>query len=186
MNENKKLTVMNWLLSILGIIVLSLIIILPPVFRKMLPKQEVVVPPKEEVIIGTTICSNPKVDSTEYTDDVIFNFTYQNQKLESYTRGIKRTYLDPLVYQEEKAIYGKYVTAFSIISGYEYSATPDDDSASVQIQEKFNLKVFKPTTITIPNDENPTAITTTYEYHTDIETIKSNLMMEGYTCVDNK
>ena len=33
MNENKKLTVMNWLLSILGIIVLSLIIILPPVFR---------------------------------------------------------------------------------------------------------------------------------------------------------
>ena len=46
MNENKNLTVMNWLLSILGIIVLSLIIILPPVFRKMLPKQEVVAPPK--------------------------------------------------------------------------------------------------------------------------------------------
>ena len=91
-----------------------------------------------------------------------------------------------MIYQEQKLIYSEYVTAFSMINGYEYSATPSDDTFSMRIQEKYDLTTFKPTTIVIPGDENPTAISASYELNSDISTIKENLIATGYTCSDNE
>lgn len=187
MKERKVgLTTTNWVLSILGILVLSSIIILPPILRAYMQEEAVEEPPKEEIRIGNTICQNESLINVNYVDNVTLLFTHQNEKIQSFTRDTIRTYTDPLIYQEEKSIYGKYVTAFSIISGYEYRATPNDDSSSVRIGEKYDLTTFRPTTITIPGDENPTAITTDYDFNTDITTIKDYLTKNGYTCSDSE
>lgn len=187
MKEQKVgLTSTNWILSILGIVVLSCFIILPPVFRAFLKEEVVEEPPKEEVVIGTTTCQNENIKSIDYIDNETLIFTYQNQKVQSFTRKTIRAYLDPMVYQEEKLTYGKLVTAFSIINGYEYSATPEDDTSSVSIHEEYDLTNFKPTTIVVPGDENPTAITTSYQLNDNISKVKEYLTANGYTCVENK
>ena len=180
------LSAFNWILSILGILLLSCIIILPPVFRKFMNPEVVEEPPQEEVITATTTCQKENLVGTNYTDSEILSFTHQNQKLQEYTRTIHRTFTDSLIYQEQKLIYSEYVTAFSMINGYEYSATPSDDTFSMRIQEKYDLTTFKPTTIVIPGDENPTAISASYELNSDISTIKENLIATGYTCSDNE
>lgn len=189
MKEQKVgLTSTNWILSILGILVLSCFIILPPVFRTFM-KEEVVEGEeqlKEEVIIGVTSCQNENIKAVDYIDNETVTFTYNNQKLQSFTRKIIRTYSDSLVYQEEKANYGKLVTAFSVINGYEYTATPEDDTSSINIQERYDLTSFKPTTIMVPGDENPTAITTSYQLNDDISQVKEYLTTNGYTCVENE
>lgn len=187
MKERKVgLTATNWILSILGMLVLSSFIILPPVFRTYMKEEVVEEEPKEEIKIGTTICRNENLVNSNYVDNVTLLFTHQNQKIQEFTRNTTRTYTDPLMYQEEKTIYGKYVTAFSIINGYEYGATPEDDTSSFQIHEKYDLAIFKPTTIMIPGDENPTAITTDYDFNTNITTIKDYLTTNGYTCSDSE
>lgn len=186
MKEQKVgLTTTNWILSILGILVLSCFIILPPVFRNFLKEEVVEEPPKEEVIVGTTVCQNQSIPATDYTDNVTLTFTYENQKIKGVIKNTVRTYSDSLVYQERKLTYGKLVTAFSIISGYEYSATPEDDTSSVLINEEYDLANFKPTTIVVPGDENPTAITTDYQLNDDISKVKEYLISNGYTCREN-
>lgn len=187
MKEQKVgLTSTNWILSILGIMVLSCFIILPPVFRNFLKEEVVEEPPKEQVVIGTTTCQNENIKAVDYSDNETLVFTYRNQKIQSFTRKTNRTYSDPIVYQEKKLTYGKLVTAFSVISGYEYSATPEDDTSSVRIQEDYDLTNFKPTTIVVPGDENPTAITTSYQLNDDISKVKEYLTTNGYTCVENE
>lgn len=187
MKEQKVgLTTMNWILSIIGILFFSCIIILPPVFRQFMKEEEVVEEPKVEIKIGTTVCQNANIVATDYTDNETLTFTHRNQDVQKFTRDTIRTYSDSIIYQEQKLTYGKLVTAFSIIEGYEYSATPEDDSSSVRIQEKYDLATFKPTTIVVPGDENPTAITTNYQLNDDISTVKEYLIANGYTCVDNE
>ncbi len=180
------LSAMNWILSILGILLFSCIIILPPVFRRFIKPEIIEEPPQEEIITATVTCQNENLAGVNYIDSEILVFTYQNQKLQGFTRTTNRVYTDSLTYQEQKSVYGKYVTAFSMINGYEYSATPSDDTFSVRIQEKYDLTIFKPTTIVIPGDENPTAITTSYELNSDISMIEEYLTVNGYTCSDNE
>ena len=187
MKEQKAgLTAINWILSILGILILCCIIVLPPVFREFMKEEVVEEPPKVEVKVRTTTCQNENIPAIDYADNETLVFTHKNQKIQEFTRNTIRTYLDPLVYQEERLTYGKLVTAFSIISGYEYSAAPNDDTSSVHIQENYNLTEFKPTTIVVPGDENPTAITTSYQLNENISALKEFLTANGYTCVDNE
>lgn len=187
MNEQKVgLTTINWVLSILGILVLSCFIILPPVFRSFMKAEEIIEePPKVEVKSGTTICQNDNINAVGYNDSVMLSFFHQDYKIKSFTKNTLRTYYDPLVYQIDKLDYGKYVTAFSIIAGYEYSATPNDDMSSISISEVYNLTNFKPTTIVIPGDENPIAITTDYRLDDNISNVKEYLTATGFICVEN-
>lgn len=187
MKEKKiGLTVTNWILSILGVLVLSSFIILPPVFRIYMKEEVEEEPPREEIKIGTTTCQNEHLVNVGYVDSQTLVFTHHNQKIQSFNRDTVRIYEDPLVYQEQKSMYGKYVTAFGILAGYEYGATPNDDTVSVKIHEKYDLSIFKSTTITIPGDEKPTAITTDYDLNANIVTIKDYLTTNGYTCSDNE
>lgn len=180
--EKVGLTATNWILSIVGIILLMSIIILPPVFRSVFKEEIIEDPPQPEIVLGTTTCNNPNLVTQKYTDNETLIFTYKNQKIQEFKRQTTRTYVDTLVYQEEKLIYGKYVTAFSIISGYQYSATPNDDISVISIQENYDLTQFRPTTVTLADNENPIAVTTPYQLDDDISTLIQYLTTNGYTC----
>jgi hypothetical protein len=184
--EKIGLTTTNWILSILGILLLTCVIVLPPLFRAFIKDKVVEETPKEEIKIGTTTCRNKNIELKDYIDDETITFTYQDDKIQEYSKNIVRTYVDPLFYQEQKLIYGKYVTAFNTINGYSYSATPDDDIFSISIQEKYDLNSFQATTILIPGDENQTAVTTYYNLDDDINKVKNQLINNSYVCVDNE
>ena len=129
--EKIGLTTTNWILSILGIILFSCFIILPPVFRVVF-KEEAKTPEEETVYPNiTTICYKDKISGIEYIDNEKISFQHQNSKIKQITKEISRKYNDPLIYQQKKQSYGVLVTAFSIISGYSYSITPNDNDANI-------------------------------------------------------
>jgi len=184
--QNVGLTSKDWILSILGIIILSCLIILPPLFRTFIKEEVTNDPVQQDEVIVTTTCKNENITAIDYNDNETIIFNHKNQKIQGFSKTTIRTYLDPMVYQEEKLRYGKLVTALSIIDGYEYGATLEDDNSSVNIQEKYDLVNFKPTTVLVPGDEHPTAITTSYQLNDDISKVKNYLSANGYTCIDNE
>ncbi len=172
------LTPTNWILSILGILILSCFVVLPPVFRVFFKEEELV----NEDVIGVMTCHKEQIENPDTIDDEILSFSYVNRKLTNYQKVTTRTYIDPMIYQAMKPTYGQYTTSFNMITGYQYSIHLDDDDSSVQITERYDLSVFRPTTITVPGEENPTAITSTYQLHDDIDGWKEYLVTYGYVC----
>lgn len=182
--KNDILATKNWVLSILGIILLSLVIILPPVFR-LLNNDKVVESDNNEtptVVTTSLTCYKEGITDNNYVSKESYVFTSKDNKLKSYVKKNELVYNDPLLYQEEKPNYGKLVTAFSIITGYNYSATPKDDTFTMIITETFNLKDFHDTMIVIPDDTTPTTIVSEYLLDQDSDAIKTELTTDGYTC----
>ncbi len=178
-NQKVGLTTTNWILSILGIIILSCFVVLPPVFRIFLKEDE---GPMNEDVSGITTCHKEGIENVDTIDDEIISFSHRNRKLLNYQKITTRTYIDPMVYQALKPTYGQYTTSFNMITGYQYSIHLEDDHSSVQITERYDLSTFRPTTITVPGEENPTAITSTYQLNDDIDKWKEYLVTYGYVC----
>ena len=186
MKEQKVgLTTKNWILSILGILLLLCVIVLPPVFRIFFEEEEVLPEPDLGEPIVTTICSKDGLENVDYVDGEILTFEHQNLKVKQFTKKTNRIYNDPLVYQQNKQSYGVLVTAFSIITGYDYSATPNDDMSSINIIESYDLNNFKDTTVVIPGDTESTSISSSYQLDSSITTIKEELVANGYVCLEN-
>ena len=58
--KKSGLTATNWVLSILGILVLSCFVILPPVFRVFLKEEEA---PAQKKIVAMTTCRKEQIDN---------------------------------------------------------------------------------------------------------------------------
>lgn len=183
MKEQKVgLTTINWVLSIFGIIILTSFIVLPPVFRTFLQEEKEIIPEPQISPILTTTCIKDQINYDNYIDKEIYTFKHQDNQILEYSKGINRTYKDPLVYQQEKQSYGVLVTAFSALTGYDYLATPDDNLSRVNIMENYNLKTFNPTMIVVPGDEVPISITSNYNLNDSMIAAKQELTTNGYFC----
>lgn len=184
--KNKKvgLTIKNWILSILGILLLLCVIVLPPVFR-MFFEEKVLPTPDLDVPIVTTTCSKEGLEDVDYIDSEILTFEHQNLKIKQISKNTNRVYKDPLIYQQNVQSYGILVTAFSIIAGYKYSATPNDQNSSIGIIEVYDLTNFKATMIAIPGTDEVTSIESEYQLDQSITTIKEELIAKGYACLEN-
>lgn len=182
--EKVGLTPINYLLSMIGIIILASFIILPPVFRSIFPKKEVVLEPtpNPEIVNQTLACHKSGITLSDYTANEAYIFTFKNSKLDRYTLRTEMVYSDPIFYQEEKNRYGRYVTAFSGIEGYQYSVTPNDEEASFLVIANYDFNTFKPTTILVSGEENPTAITSRYVVGNDFNFVKNDMLTNDYTC----
>ena len=180
--EKYGLTGTEWFLSIIGIILLACVIILPPVFRTVFKEEEKEPVLPDEIVIGTIKCLKDNITELDYTYTETLNFTYYNDSIQQYSLNSKRIYNDSVIYLNDKQLFGKYTTAFSILSGYNYSVDPDDDTYTLIIDEKFNLDEFEETTITIPGDNETTSIKSKYTKNDSIEQIKNNLVSNGYIC----
>lgn len=179
--KNKILTTKELVISIVGIVLLSCLIILPPVFRVTF-KREKPIDPNEKGPILVLTCSKNNIKNTNYTDNQVYSLAHQDGKLISYIDEKERIYYDSIVYQSEKAEYGKLVTALTIIDGYTYTATPVDNTSSVNIKESFDLARFADTTITIPGSSDSKEVKSKYNYEATIEDIQISLVAQGYTC----
>lgn len=183
MKEEKiGLTTTNWILSIIGIIVLTCFIVLPPVFRVFLKEEIKEKEPDVSSPVLTTTCYKAKIANQEYEDDITYIFTHQDNKLKEINKKTERSYLDSLIYQNKRQQYGKLVTAFSIIEGLDYTVTPDDNNSKVIIRENYDLKNFKASTIIIPGDTESTEVKSDYQYNESITNIINSLKTNAYVC----
>lgn len=183
--EKVGLTTINWVLSIGGIILLSLLIILPPVFRVVFKEVE---KPQEEIKeypMITTTCYKEDIVSDITTDNITYIFQHKNNGLKTYTKTTKKSYLDSNIYDTDKQSFGRLVTAFSILNGYNYAVTPDDENNSLSISEKYDLETFENTNIIIPGDTASTSVSSDYLFDQSIIEIVNNLTVDGYFCSQN-
>lgn len=183
--EKVGLTTMNYILSIGGILLLSLVIILPPVFRIVFKEEIVKSEEKEEYLILTTTCSKENIVTNNTNENENYIFQHVNNKIKSYTKITQKTYLDPSTYEVDKQDFGRLVTAFSILNGYSYTVVPNDEDNHLTIKENYDLEIFTPTMIVIPNDTEPTAVSSEYSLNQSIDEIKIELSTNGYLCSQN-
>lgn len=180
------LTTTNWILSIIGILLLSLLIILPPVFRVVFKEEEK--NNKEEKITYptlTTTCYKENLETTTSIDTETYIFQHQNNEIKFYTKSTTKNYNDPTNYETSKQDYGRLVTAYSVLNGYTYSVNPNDENLSLIIQENYDLEIFKSTMIVIPDTTEPTEVSSTYPLNALITSIEDELTADGYLCSQN-
>jgi len=195
MNENKKvgLTTLNWFLSISGIIILSLFIILPPVFRTVF-KEEVIIEENEPVeekepvqnngiddtnyLKVTCTKQNPLVDYNE-TSQIILS--HENNALRILTINSNRTYLNTKesesAYTDSKLLCSSNKDVLSSISGFNYNCDITDTNINETI--KYDLAVFEVNNL--PTDKL-NLFSPNYTLNQDITVIQNLLINDGYTC----
>ncbi len=184
--EKVGLTAMNWISSIVGIILLSSFIILPPIFRVAFKETDTKKP--EEVITYptlTTTCYKDNIQTDTSTDVETYIFQHQNNKIKRYTKSTIKSYIDPNNYELDKQNFGRLVTAYSVLNGYNYTVTPNDEQLSLNIQANYDLEIFKSTMITIPGDSEPTEVSSAYLIDSLVNDIEAELTTNGYLCSQN-
>lgn len=182
--EKVGLTTTSWILSISGIVLLSLLIILPPIFRVVFKETEQEIE-KQYITTGTLICQKDAITNTNYNDNEVLIIKYKNNNIESYTVRTERKYLDPNIYGIDKVTYGRYTTSFNEVNGYKYTTNFNDDTSTVIISSDYDMKTFLPTTVTIETITEPVAIVNHYLLGDNLEITNNNLTTNGYACEKN-
>lgn len=181
--EKVELTTMNLILSIIGILLLTLVIILPPIFRVVFKEDE---KPKDDIIVDyptlTTTCYKENIETDTSIDNETYIFQYKNNMIKSYTKSITKKYSDPNNYEIEKQSFGRLVSAYSVLDGYNYTVNPNDEASSLTIQENYDLSIFQSTMIVIPGSDTPTEVTPHYFLNTVITDIEEELTTSDYLC----
>ena len=179
--EKVGLSLVEWILSVLGILVLSCLIILPPVFRVVFKEEPHEYIPTE-IEIKTLTCTK----NNYYSGDVRKNSTYIikhfNNKVRTYTIKHESIYTDPNPYGDEKQKEGRLSTAYNLVEGISYRVNPNDTELRITTEENCNLSKFKSTVVTLPGDTVETKINSVFTPKDSVDQIKIDLQDEGYIC----
>ena len=179
--EKIGLTPLNWILSILGIMVLVALIVIPPVFR-VVYKEEVVEEEIPEIPVLHLSCTKKNyVYEGAYNNDT-YTLNAANDRLTTYTLKKEMTYDSLTKYDEQKQLLGRLNTAYSLINGLKYSVSANDSNMKITVVEEYNMGTFKPTSITIPGDENEIRVNAPYTTSESVKEIRFDLENDGYTC----
>lgn len=184
-NNNKKvgITLKNWILSILGIIILSTFVILPPVFRLVFKDKPIEKPNKVYPMLTTT-CVKNNINSSDNTNSITVTLNYRNSQLKNYSKVTEKVYEEPSDYEKFKKDYGRLVTSSKIIDGFDYKLDLNDDDSILLITEDYNLGTFVTTAVVLPGDSKSTPIESEYVFDQSITVIKQKLTTNGYVCSD--
>ena len=200
--ENKQkvgLSKSDWILSIGGIILLTLLIVLPPIFRIVFEEEKQPAVDSNDTIVETTpsnreeeisdsiyskiTCIN-QLTHPEYIENSTIIIAHENNMLKVLTEDTTNTYLlnskeSESMYTQEKLACNNLPDVFHQIKGYNYSCNVSE--TSVQTTKKYDLNKFKPITV---NDHEgvSTSITTLYSINQSTTDIITSLTSEGYTC----
>lgn len=191
--EKVGMTLLNWILSILGIILLIILIAIPPIFRVVFEEEPVIenkpsneveeIKPSEQNKIDDTkytkITCIKQTTHTEYIENTILILAHDNEQLKVLTEDITHTYLldskdSESMYTEEK-LACKNKPEYDSITGFNYSCNTTNDS--IETTKKYDLNTFRNTTDQLISEVNPSFI-----LNQNITEITTSLISEGYTC----
>lgn len=176
------LTPLNWVLSIAGILLLSCLIILPPVFRVFIKEAKVVEEIPEQIIIEKLTCSRKNYRVGSHVENDLLTFNYYKDKIRTYTRKREMSYQNLDQYELDKQSFGRLTSAYDILEGIKYSVNTDDTETKIVVSESYDLGVFKKTYIIIPGDTEETEVDSKYTLEDSVNAIKNDLEKNGYTC----
>ena len=171
-------------LSVIGIFLLSCLVILPPLFRVVLKEKKEVIDEPKPIDIKVLTCTKLNYYSQDATvkENDTYTIKYYKDKVRTYSIKKERIYSDPLPYGEAKEAAGKQSTAYNLVEGIDFTVNPDDTGLKIVATENCDLSIFKPTTVTVPGDTDPTKVMSEYTTKDSVEEIKSNLESDGYVC----
>lgn len=195
--EKVGLSRLDWILSISGIILLSMVIVLPPLFRVVF-EEKIEVPDENNQIVEDTDTTEIKINddkyvkvmcmkqvtNPDYIENLVVTLAHENQSLKVLTEDIIYTYLvntkdGESLYAEAKLACTNITEDFKTVAGFNYSCDVKDDS--VQITKKYDLADFQPTSVV---DYQGTVIQLVSPFIFDQSTaeITTSLTSQGYTC----
>ena len=169
-------------LSIAGIVLLSCLIILPPVFRIAFKEKKVVEDIPKDIDILTLICSKKNYYSGDVRKNTTYTIKYYKDKVRTYNIVTESIYSDPAPYDTQKQLEGKASTAYGMVEGINYTVNPSDKDLKITVIEDCDLSTFKSTPVIVPGDAVETKINSVYTTKDSVEQIKTDLQDEGYTC----
>lgn len=196
MNENKKieLTTLNWVLSIGGIILLSLFIILPPVFRTVF-KEEVIVEQKEPAEEEVPVQNNGIDDSNyskitcvrqivqaDYGENNEVILAHENNLLRVYTINSNSNYSlntkeNESLFTDSKLACTNNKQSLTNIVGFNYNCDVTENSINETV--KYDLSIFEVSNL--PTDKS-TLFSPSYTFNQDVTAVMNLLINDGYTC----
>lgn len=200
--SNLKITVGQWILCISGIIILTLIAVLPPVLRILIPKEETVepnVPPvdpspspsitpseteKPLEVTGALTCTKKESDTTGYTNQISRNIQYSDNQVHTVINSYTETYIvsgttNKDARDAKKALCDATVSSYMGISGYTKTCTEDNET-QFTTNEIFDLNVFQDIEVETPAGKE--ILSSDIKLQEKIADVKKRLEESGYTC----
>lgn len=180
--ENASLSTKEWIFSILGIIVLSCFIILPPVFRVVFKVEEVVEDIPTEIDIKTLVCTKNNYYSDIVRKSDTYTIKYYKDKVRTYNIKLESIYPDTIPYEAEKEKEGRLSTAYGLVEGISYKVNPNDSELRITTEEDCDLSVFMTTNVILPGDEAETKINSVFTTKDSVQQIRMDLEDQGFSC----
>lgn len=191
--EKVRMTTLNWILSILGIILLIILMALPPIFRVVFEEEPIIenkpsnevqeIKPSEQDKIDDTMYTKvtcmKQTTYAEYIENSILILAHDGEQLKVLTEDITNTYL--LDSKESENLYTeaklncKNKVEYDSIKGFNYSCSSTTDS--IDTIKKYDLSVFNNTVDQLENGIKPSFI-----LDQNVTEITTSLTSEGYTC----
>ena len=180
--ETKDLSMMEWMLSLVGILFLLSVIVLPPVFRVVFKEK---VDPESiinEMEIKTLVCTKDNYYSEGSKNDDMITITYYNDKPRNYSIRTIKQFDDLTAYDSEKQSLGLLSSAYEQVDGIELSLTPNDIDLKLTSIEKCIPGNLKSTVVTIGEEQQEFKVNAKYTTSDSAKQIKIDLEEEGYKC----
>lgn len=199
--SNLKITVGQWIICISGIIVLTLIAVLPPVLRILVPKEETVEPnnppinpspspdnpPITEKPLETTgalTCTKKESDTTGYTNQISRNIQYSDNKVHTIINSYTENYIvsgttNKDARDAKKALCDSTASSYIGISGYTKTCTEDNET-QFTTNEIFDLNTFQDIEVETPAGTE--ILSSDIKLNEIIDEVKNRLEESGYIC----
>ncbi len=204
MKKIKGLSVLQWFLCVIGILILLSFIVLPPAFRAFLPSspdQGNIVDEEEngesedgsnddsspvEIIddsqYARIVCTAYDESNPSYRDTLGVLLFHENNQLRIVSETLNRVY--PLDTKDNEALFAQDQLACRNVSdayyqtkGFNYECSSGGNS--IYKVKKFDLATFDPSTVD-PDDADD--IQTKYQLNQNVQQIVSDLESVGYLC----
>ncbi len=200
MKKVMGLSILQWILCVVGILILSSFIVLPPVFRAVFTvstepgenNQPDVETPTDngsstsDLIDDSgyerIICTYEDESNADYRDSLGILFFHEDNQLRIVSETVNRIY--PLDSEDNEAKFSEAQLAcqeipasYHQIKGFNYECTTGGNS--IYIVKKFDLATFDPTSVSASDQE---VITTNYALNQNVSELASQLESAGYVC----
>ena len=185
MKKEKKigLTLVNWILSILGILLFASFIILPPVFRVVFKKEVKEPEPVEEIVIVNMTCTRNSYTVNDHLEDNVVKITYAKDSLLKYSkRTVQNFKNNTTAYEQEINKQGRLTAAYMLVDGVEYNVSPQVSELKIIVEENYDLDKFKEESVTSPDSEEVVEVKSEYKKGDSANGIISSLTSNGYNC----
>lgn len=201
--QKSPLSIKEWIFCISGLTVLTLLVVLPPVFRIVFAddkdRENMPVPtpvptmdlqsnkketePIDDSKMEKIVCTKTEVHENSFQEEVTLTLSYEEGGLQVYSDTNKKTYdlavEDPLVlYEKEKLTCDEVPKAYLTITGFNYSCNSTENS--IEVTEKFDLNVFKEKKVTVGEEE--VIFSSPYYPKQNVRLIRRELEKVGYVC----